>query len=397
MDSQTVTPKRANSLFIVTALAGLLAGPTAALAQDNDGIAALRRAGRTFAAIAEKASPAVVVLRTDTHLPREQSDGRQSRRPGPQGNRQPLPHDRLGDPGIISTAVVMRRERPLLRRQSQGLGFIVSGDGYILTNHHVVNGATKVTAALADGREFEAKVVGADQAADVAVVKIDADGLPALKLADSDSLQVGDWVVAIGNSMGLGRTLCAGLVTGKGRSGAGIAEIEDYIQTNLNMHLGDTGGPLLDLDGKVVAINAAIVGRERGVGISLAIPVRMAKLAYEQIVETGTVERGFLGVAFQDITPRKAHTLGLETATGVIVTGVVADSAAQEAGIKRNDVIEQCNGLPVEPGSRLLQLVASLRPGQKVELVVVRDGKRQTLTVTLDKRPSGRERAPDDD
>ncbi|UCE46897.1 MAG: PDZ domain-containing protein, partial [Phycisphaerales bacterium] len=160
---------------------------------------------------------------------------------------------------------------------------------------------------------------------------------------------------------------------------------------------GDGGGPLLDLDGKVVGINTAIIGREQGLGISLAIPVNMVKSAYEQIIKTGKVERGFLGVAFQDVTPKIAEALGLESTKGAIVTEVIPDSAAYEAGIKKYDVIEQCNGVSVEPGTRLLHLVASLKPGQEVELVVVREGKRQTLTVTLGERPSPKTNAPEED
>ena len=257
----------------------------------------------------------------------------------------------------------------------------------MLTNNHVVDGATKVKAELADGRGFDVRVVGADAATDIAVVKIEAHNLPALEMGDSNALKVGDWVVGIGNALGMGRTFSAGLVTAKGRSKLGIATLEDFMQTSINMHVGDGGGPLLDLEGKVVGINTAFVGRERGTGISLAIPVNMAKSAYHQVVTTGGVERGFLGVAFVDIDAKLAKDLRLKTAGGVLVNEVVSDSAASKAGIKKYDVVAEFNSVPIESGQQFLHLVASLRPGTEVEVVVLRDGVRQTLTVTLARRP----------
>jgi serine protease Do len=252
-------------------------------------------------------------------------------------------------------------------------------------------------AELADGREFAAKIIGTDQAADIAVLKIDADDLPALELGDVEALSVGDWVVGITNSMGMGLTFSAGMVAAKGRSSLGMAAIEDFVQTDVILHPGDGGGPLLDLDGQVVGINTAIIGRGQGLAISLAIPVNMAKSAYEQIVETGTVERGFLGVAFTDIDTKLVKALGLKTASGVMVSKVVLDSAASKAGIEEYDVIAKVNGIPIGSGQQLLHLVASLRPGAEVDIIVIRAGKRQTLAVTLGKRPSPEEIRPDED
>ncbi|NOR67236.1 MAG: PDZ domain-containing protein [Woeseiaceae bacterium] len=397
MDHPVFTPKKPNTFLVVAMLSVLVTGPMSTFAQDDDGVAMLRRIGKTFAAIAEKASPAVVVLKIDTRPPQERSEAGRPRRREPQGNWQPVRRERLSDQGIIDTAVVRRLQRLGTRQQSLGLGFIVSEDGYILTSHHVIARASKVRAELADGRKFDAKIIGADPATDVAVVKIDADDLPALELGDSDALSVGDWVVGIGNSMGLGRTMSVGLVTAKGRSGLGIAAIEDLIQTDLKMHLGDAGGPLLDLDGKVVGINTAVPGRDRGPEITLAIPVDMASFAYGQILETGTVERGFLGVAFGNITAETAESLGIKTTAGVMVSNVIPDSAASKAGIERYDVIAEIDGVPIKSGSQLLHLVASLKPGEEVKVVVLRDGERQTLTVTLGKRPSERGTTPDKD
>jgi serine protease Do len=257
--------------------------------------------------------------------------------------------------------------------------------------------ASSVKAKLADGRQFEARIFGTDSTIDVAVLKIDADDLPALELGDADALGVGDWVVGITNSMGFGRALSVGMVTAKGRHGLGMAAIEDFVQTDVILHPGDGGGPLLDLDGKVVGINAAIVGRDQGLAISLAIPVNMVESAYKQIVETGTVERGFLGVAFTDIDTRLAKGLRIEGAGGVIVSEVVADSAASKAGFERYDVIAEFNGVPIESGRQFLRLVASLKPGTEVEVVVIRDGERHTLAVTLGKRPSPEKMRADED
>jgi serine protease Do len=197
--------------------------------------------------------------------------------------------------------------------------------------------------------------------------------------------------------MGAGLTFSVGMVTAKGRSSLGMAAIEDFVQTDVILHPGDGRGPLLDLDGKVVGINTAIIGRDQGLAISLAIPANMAKFAYKQIVETGEVQRGFLGVGMQDITAKIAESLGLETAGGVFVSHVVEGSTAAKAGIKSNDIIERFNGVPVESGQKLLHLVAALKPGTEVEVVVLRSGERQTLTVTLGKRPTAREMTPEED
>ena len=398
MDCPIVTPKKTSTFLVVTMFLFFLTLPKSACAENDEAIALLREIGRTFAAVGKKASPAVVVLKVDMPAPQDQPDSGRPQRPEPQGDLWIPPFERSDGPRVFrdDTAVVRGLRRLVAAPRPRGLGFIVSTEGYILTNHRVVARASRVKAELADGRECEARIIGADPTIDVAVLKIDADDLTALELGDANALSVGDWVVGITNSMGMGRTFAAGMVTAKERSGLGMAAIEDFVQTGVILYPGDGGGPLLDLDGEVVGINTAIIGREQGLAISLAIPVNMAKSAYEQIVETGKVERGFLGVAFKDITPPIAEALDLETATGAIVTEVVADSAASKAGIKKNDIIEQCNGVPVEPGERLLKLVASLRPGEKVELVVMRDGKRQTITVTLGKRPSERENTPRD-
>ena len=198
----------------------------------------------------------------------------------------------------------------------QGSGFIVSQDGYILTNNHVVEDAEKITVTLLGGRELQAKLIGTDPSTEVAVIKIDANDLHALEMADSDTLEVGEWVLAIGNPFGLSHTVTAGIVSAKGRSGLGLSTYEDFIQTDAAINPGNSGGPLVDLDGKVVGINTAIVGSSGNIGIGLAIPINMAKNVYDQLVQKGKVVRGFLGLLPQDITPEMAEQFNLKDTKG---------------------------------------------------------------------------------
>ncbi len=387
-------------VILVLSMLVLLTAPASAYAQDDNAVATLRQIGRTFAAIAEKASPAVAVLTVDKPIPRGQLGGDEWRIVGSRDSL-PAPAPGLpGDPRPLRPDPPYSRLRPLrIQRPGgkvQGLGFIVSDDGHILTCNHIVNDARKVQVKLADGREFEAEIVGTDPETDIAVLKIDANNLPVLKLSDSDALVVGDWVVGIGNAMGLGRTFAYGLVTARYRSGLGLAAIEDLVQTSINLQIGDGGGPLLDLDGNVAGMNVATIGEASGTGISFAIPAGMAKGIYEQLIKTGVVERGFLGIALQDVNAKIAEAFGLETTKGVIIADVIKDSAAEKAGIRKNDVLVEFNGEPIESASRLLISVAELRPGTEAEVVVLREGQRQNLTVTLGKRPSMQPRTQDD-
>ncbi|MHC4076190.1 MAG: trypsin-like peptidase domain-containing protein, partial [Planctomycetota bacterium] len=289
-------------------------------AQDSESIATLRRMGDAFAQIADKASPAVVGIKAETKVAQ-----------GPFGLRE-WPFDPFGDDFFDH---FFRRQRPRRRspqhrkQVSQGSGFIISPDGYILTNNHLVGKTEKIMVKLADDKEYEGKLIGADPDSDVAVIKIEAEDLKCLELADSDKLKVGEWVIAIGNPFGFSHTVTAGIVSAKGRSGVGLAAYEDFIQTDAAINPGNSGGPLLNLDGEVVGINTAIISRSGGnMGIGLAIPVNMAKGIYEQLIESGTVARGFLGVNIQSLTADLAESLGLERETkGVIIPEVMKDSA----------------------------------------------------------------------
>jgi serine protease Do len=384
-------------LILVLSMLVMLAAPVSTYAQEDNAVTILRQIGKKFAEISEKASPSVVVLKVERPPLSGQPGADELQKLSPGGGLPaPSPEPPVGPRRFRSESPGLRQLSPRVLpfvQMSMGLGLIVSDDGYILTCNYVVHGVRKVNAELADGRQFEAKVVGTDPATDLAVVKIDANDLPVLKLGDSDALSVGDWVVGISDARGLGRAFTVGLVTGKGRS-LGMASLEDLIQTSINLRVGDGGGPLLDLDGKVVGINFATFDSEHGGGISFAIPINMAREIYEQLIKTGTVERGFLGIGMQNLTAELAKTLGIETTKGVLITNVLKDSAAEKAGIRNYDVLVEFNGKPVKSASQLTIDVASLKPGTQVEVVVLRDGQRRNLTVTLGKRPQ--EPRPDD-
>jgi len=359
------------------------------LAQDVNSIDTLRQMGSAFAKIAERVSPAVVSIKAEKVITRDY----QSMHDWPFGEPfDPFQDDmfdfffRRRSPQQPSPRQPSPQQK--YRQSAQGSGFIVSADGYILTNNHVVGDADEVTIKLLDGREFTAKNIGTDPESDVAVVKIDTTGLPFLELADSGSLNVGEWVLAIGNPFGLTHTVTAGIVSAKGRSGIGLSAYEDFIQTDAAINPGNSGGPLVNLDGKVVGINTAIVGPGGNVGIGFAIPVNMAKAIYEQLVGGGTVVRGFLGISMAELTPQLAEAFDLKDTKGVAITEVIEGSAAEKAGLKRNDIIVEFEGQPVESVNEFRNRVAMLKPGAKVNIVILRDGKKQTLTAELSERPS---------
>jgi serine protease Do len=362
-----------------------------ATAQDTNSIDTLRQMGKAFAKISEKASPAVVGIKANQTIIQEYS---------------PMPEWPFGDPfddeffQRFFGRPFPRQRTPQQRKyqqSAQGSGFIVSPDGYILTANHLVGDAEKVFVKQGDNPEVEAKVIGTDPASDVAVIKIQPsaglDNLPCLELADSDKLEVGEWVLAIGNPFGLSHSVTAGIVSAKGRSGLQLAEYEDYIQTDAAINPGNSGGPLLNLDGKVVGINTAIVTGHLAfpgnIGIGFAIPINLAKSSYDQLVETGKVVRGFLGVGIQDLTAEKAPFFGLKEDTkGVLVPEVTKDSAAEKAGLQPGDVIIEFNGKAVETAKELQSRVSAMKPDTTVEIVVLRDGKRESLTAKLSERPA---------
>jgi len=349
-------------------------------AEEEASIQALRQMGKAFASIAEKASLAVVgveVVKVEEV----------SRRRGGINPREDELYEYFFGPRS-------RSRTPQPRESSaQGSGFIISEDGYILTNNHVVSNAKndKVTIKLSDGEEIQGKVVGTDPESEVAVVKIDVDRkLAHLEMADSDQLEVGEWVVAIGNPFGLTHTVTAGIVSAKGRNRImdGI-NFQDFIQTDAAINPGNSGGPLLNLNAEVIGINTAILGPNGGnIGIGFAIPVNLARNVSDQLMESGTVVRGYLGVMIEDVTPALADNLDIEGRKGALITEVNKDTPAAKAGLEHYDVIVELNDDVIESANDLMSKVAAMKPETKVRLKVIRDGRAKKMSVTLGVRPA---------
>jgi serine protease Do/serine protease DegQ len=308
---------------------------------------------------------------------------------------------------IYSTKIVKQRVAdPLLRQffgdaapgrerdskqEGLGSGVVISADGYILTNNHVIEGADELKVSLTDDREFTAKVIGADPKTDIAVIKIEAVELPFITLADSEKLRVGDVVFAVGNPLGVGQTVTMGIVSAKGRNQLGLLEnvagYENFIQTDAAINMGNSGGALVDAKGRLVGINSAIISPSRGnIGLGFAIPINFAASVMSSLIETGTVTRGYLGVTTETVTADVAEQLGLpKDAKGVAITDISPDGPAERAGLKRSDVILTIDGKQVSSLEELRLGIAQMPPDSKVKVKLMRDGKELTLVVTLGK------------
>jgi len=269
--------------------------------------------------------------------------------------------------------------------EAAGSGVIVdAAKGYILTNHHVIENADKITVTLLDNRSLSAKVIGSDKGSDLAVVKVDASGLTSMPLGDSSKLRVGDYVVAIGNPFGFSHTVTSGIVSALGRSGINRDAYEDFIQTDASINPGNSGGALSNLNGELVGINSAIISRSGGnIGIGFAIPVNMARSIMEQLISFGSVSRGLLGVSINDVSPEVAATYGLHDNSGALVMAISPDSSAEHAGIRIDDVIVTINGTHVRDSGSLRNAVGLLRPGDQVKVGLIREGKETNVTATL--------------
>ncbi len=287
------------------------------------------------------------------------------------------------------------KEPPARRQYGQGSGVIVSSDGYIVTNNHVVADAVDVEVILADRRQFKGRVVASDPKTDVAVVRIQATNLPTVPWGDSGNLAVGDFVLAIGNPLGLSRTVTFGIVSAVGRADVGVADLEDFIQTDAPINPGNSGGALVNINGELVGINTAIASPTGGsVGVGFAVPSNMVRAAMQSLMKTGRVVRGFLGASTQDVTPLLGKIFRLPDVKGAIVTDVHAKGSAEKAGLKRGDVIERFDGRDVMDSGHLRNLIAASAIGSRHRLDVVRDGKLIQVELTIQEAPRERTKKP---
>lgn len=328
----------------------------------------------SFAPVVKKVAPGVVKVFTTTKLHNTALNG-------PTGDMDDLLRRFFGDPFQGRNP---RREFGVPRQQGIGSGVIATKDGYILTNNHVVDGADEVKVALQDGREFNAKVIGRDPKTDIAVIKIDAKDLPAVPMADSDKVEVGDVVLAVGNPFGIGQTVTTGIVSATGRGNAVGLDYEDFIQTDAAINPGNSGGALVDAEGRLVGINTAILSRSGGnQGIGFAIPVNLARDVMDSLVKEGHVTRGYLGVMIQDMNPALAEEFKLKDSHGVLVGDVTPKSPAEKAGLKSGDLILEFNHKKVADSRHLKLEVARTQPGESVPVKILRDGETKTLEVTV--------------
>lgn len=375
-------PHRRPSIFVpFLFIVFLFSSP--AQAGDDGGIANLRETSKAFASVAKQVSPSVVFIQVES----VQRGAPMTPFQSPFGDD--LFRRFFGEqfPGFPN----QRRHQPERRVMGQGSGFVfkidkgvLSDSSYILTNNHVVEGADKIRVTFQDGRELEAKIAGADPKSDIAILEVDGSEHPALPMGNSSNLEVGEWVVAVGNPFGLSHTLTVGVVSAKGRSGLGINDYEDFIQTDAAINPGNSGGPLLNLDGEVVGINTAIFSRSGGyMGVGFAIPVNLAKNIADQLIDSGEVTRGYLGIVIQNMTPELAQSFHIDEKKGILVAQVSEDSPAENAGLKVGDLIVRYQGEKVTEVADFRNRVALTPPGTLANLTVIRDGKNKIINVKI--------------
>ncbi len=278
------------------------------------------------------------------------------------------------------------------RQEGEGSGVIVSSDGYIVTNNHVVDGSTELTVSMGDKRELKAHVIGTDAKTDIALIKVDARDLPHVTLGNSASVEVGDIALAMGNPFGLGQTVTMGIISATGRGGLGIEDYEDFIQTDASINPGNSGGALVNTKGELIGINTAILSRSGGnQGVGFAVPVDMVRQVMTQLREKGVVTRAWMGLQYRELTSKVASELGIKTSKGAVVNQIVPDSPASKAGLRKDDVIVALNGKEID-GRSLRLAVSAMSPGTAVNLKILRDGAERNFSVTLDRMPEDNER-----
>jgi serine protease DegQ len=322
----------------------------------------------SFSAAAQKAMPSVVNVFTSKEI-------------------KVSSHPLMEDP-VFRRFFGDRFESQSRRASSLGSGVIVSPEGYILTNHHVIEAADEIKIALSDGREAKARVIGSDPETDLAVVKVDMQALPTMTFGQSDNAQVGDMVLAIGNPFGVGQTVTMGIISALGRTHLGINTFENFIQTDAAINPGNSGGALVDVSGNLIGINTAIVSRTGGsLGIGFAITTSVATQIMEQIIKSGGVVRGWIGVEVQDLTPELAESFKRPNTNGALIAGVLKGGPADQAGVKPGDIIVAVEGKPVIDSSGMLNLIAALLPGKAATITVIRNQAEKPITINVGKRP----------
>jgi serine protease DegQ len=348
-------------------------GSTVVTVQEAPSGSAAAPSASSYSGAAKKAMPSVVNIFTSKEVA--------------------VPRHPLMDDPLFRRFFGDRLDNRPQRTSSLGSGVIVSPQGYILTNHHVIEAADEIEVALADGRNAAARIVGTDPDTDLAVLKIDLAELPAITFGHAEAVQVGDVVLAIGNPFGVGQTVTSGIVSALGRSHLGISTFENFIQTDAAINPGNSGGALVDASGRLIGVNSAIYSRSGGSqGIGFAIPVSLARQVMEQIIQQGSVVRGWIGVEVQEITPELAESFNLPQDGGVVIAGVLKGGPADRAGVKPGDVLAAINGTPVADSPGMLNQIAALAPGQSATLDIIRNQGQMQLKVDIGKRPKMRQR-----
>jgi serine protease Do len=377
------------AIALVAVIAIMGVQPKPAIAADRaQSLAAVQALSYAFEQVSSDASPAVVNISVEKKLKESpmmfEEQGGAPMDPDdlfrrffggpPMGGHRGMPHAEEPDSPPVPVGV--------------GSGFIISPDGYIVTNHHVAGDADKLTVTLEDGRSFEAKVIGSDPQTEIALIKVEATGLPTLKLGNSDQVRVGEWVLAIGSPFGLRHSVTSGIVSARGRGDVNIVDYADFIQTDASINPGNSGGPLLDMQGEVIGVNTFIMSRGGGSnGVGFAIPANMVKYIVDQLREHGSITRGFLGINIQEVTPELAKWFKLTGGHGVLVANVTKDSPAEKAGLQRDDVIVELDGQPVLEVGAFRSHVSTTTPGTALKLAIIRGGNRIEKTIEVGSLP----------